>query len=129
MPSVVEADAYIFGSDRYEAWQDYTDEEKQRFLNMASLKLRSAYPCLSEFQDEHIILQASYMITSDYSASASNMSSMSASMTGVSVSWARSKLTLRSDGLDPLVMGLLGDPAVVCPEKGRSGVVKAGRLL
>jgi hypothetical protein len=127
MPATIaDADAYLAQTDRWEAWGELGDEDKQRALGMACLKLQSAYPCLESFEDRHAFLQASYMQTPDYAASQGNVSSMSASMTGVSVSWARTKGVLRSDGLDPLLLGLIGDPDVVCPRRGK---VKRGRVL
>jgi hypothetical protein len=124
--TIADADIYLEQTDRWEAWSELGDEDKQRTLNMAYLKLQSSYPCLKSFEDWHVFLQAAYMRTDDYSASQSNVASMSASMTGVSVSWARTKAVQRSDGLDPLLLGLIGDPAIVCPQHGK---VKRGRVL
>jgi hypothetical protein len=130
MASLAEANDYIAATDRADIWDELRDEEKERFLNMAALKLRGSYPCLSAFDDEHIYLQASYMAGPDYAASSSGMSGMSASMTGISVSWARSKAMSRVDGLDPILFGLIGDPEVVCPESARAaGRIKVGRLI
>jgi hypothetical protein len=129
MATLEAANAYIAGTDRAEAWDGLTDEEKERALKMAALRLRSSYPCLGGFDDEHVYLQASFMAGPDYAASASGMASMSASMTGVSVSWARSKGVSRADGLDPLLFGLIGDPELVCPDKGAAGRVRTGRAI
>jgi hypothetical protein len=66
----------------------------------------------------------------DYAASSSGMSAMSASMTGISVSWARAKGMSRADGLEPILFGLIGDPEIVCPEEARTGSrIKVGRLI
>jgi hypothetical protein len=129
MANLAEANDYIAATDRVDIWDELTDEEKERLLNMAALKLRGSYPCLSVIEDEYVYLQASYMAGPDYAASSSGMSSVSASMTGISVSWARSKAMSRADGLDPLLFGLIGDPEIVCPQAGAKKRVKIGRVI
>lgn len=128
MPTVAEADAYLVKTDRWDGWSDLEEDEKGRLLHMAALKLRSAYPCLSSFSNEAVFLQASYMSGSEYTAAQAGVSSMSASMTGVSISWGRSRTMARADGLDPIVMGLIGDPEIVCPSR-KVRRVKIGRAI
>jgi hypothetical protein len=129
MPSLAAANDYIAATDRADIWAELSDVERERLLTTAALKLRGSYPCLNAFADEYIYLQASYMAGPDYAASASGMSSMSATMTGISASWARAKAMSRADGLEPILFGLIGDPEVVCPEESRAGKLKVGRLI
>ena len=126
--TIAEADAYLQQTDRWEAWGALTGEEKERALFMARLKLQSAYPCLSGFSDDVTFLQAAYMRTAEYRNAQGGVSSVSAGTSSVSMSWHRGEPAARADGLDQIVLGLIGDPETVCPGT-KHGAVKSGYAL